>query len=58
MVLSVPSDRFTIALGRLEKLGSRTLEQQVRSDDVTEEVINLRARLVAQRALEAQFLNA
>jgi hypothetical protein len=56
IVLRVPSDRFTAALGRLEELGSRVLTERVRSDDVTEEFIDLKARLVAQRALEAQFL--
>jgi len=56
MVLRVPSERFTTALARLEELGSRVLTQRVRSDDVTEEFIDLKARLVAQRALETQFL--
>lgn len=56
MVLRVPSDRFTVAIGRLEELGSRVLEKRVHSDDVTEEFIDLKARLVAQRALETQFL--
>jgi hypothetical protein len=32
------------------------LTQRVRSDDVTEEFIDLKARLVAERGLETQFL--
>jgi hypothetical protein len=56
MVLRVPSNRFTAALARLEKIGSRVLTQRVGSDDVTEEFIDLGARTVAHRALEMQFL--
>ena len=56
MVLRVPSDRFTSALSRLQELGSRVVTQRVHSNDVTEEFIDLKARLVAQRALEVQFL--
>jgi hypothetical protein len=56
MVLRVPSDRFTAAMVRLEQLGSRVLGQRVSSEDVTDEFIDLKARLSAQRALEGQFL--
>ena len=56
MVLRVPSEHFTVAIDRLEKLGSRVLERRSSSDDVTEEFIDLKARIVAQRALEKQFL--
>jgi hypothetical protein len=31
----------SVSCSRMEKLGVRTLEQQLRSDDVTEEVIDL-----------------
>ena len=56
MVLRVPADRFTVALGKLRTLGSRSLQDRVSSDDVTEEFIDLKARIVSQKALEAQFL--
>jgi hypothetical protein len=56
MVLRVPSDRFTAALSGLQELGSRVVTQRVHANDVTEEFIDLKARLVAQRALEVQFL--
>jgi hypothetical protein len=56
MVLRVPADRFTVALDKLRSLGSRALQDRVSSDDVTEEFIDLRARIVSQRALESQFL--
>jgi hypothetical protein len=56
MVLRIPSDHFMASIDRLEKLASRVLEQRVSSDDVTEEFIDVKARVVAQRTLEAQFL--
>jgi Domain of unknown function (DUF4349) len=56
MVLRVPADRFTVALGRLRSLSSRALQDRVSSDDVTEEFIDLKARIVSQKALEVQFL--
>jgi hypothetical protein len=56
MVLRVPAGRFTVALGKLRELGSRAVFDRVSSDDVTEEFIDLNARIVAQKALEAQFL--
>jgi hypothetical protein len=56
MVLRVPAGRFTVALGKLHELGSRALFDRVSSDDVSEEFIDLDARIVAQKALEAQFL--
>jgi uncharacterized protein (DUF342 family) len=44
------------AMAELEKLGSRVVEERISSDDVTYEFIDLKARLVAERALEQQFL--
>jgi hypothetical protein len=56
MVLRVPAGRFTVALDKIRELGSRILLDRVGSDDVTEEFIDLNARIVSQKALEAQFL--
>src|SRR6266542_1444142 len=56
MVLRVPSEHFTRALERLRSLGVRVSYERVKTQDVTEEFIDLKARLNSQRALEAQFL--
>ena len=56
MVLSVPSAHFTQAMADLQIIGSRVLEEQISTDDVTYEFIDVKARLAAERALEQQFL--
>ncbi|MET0594972.1 MAG: DUF4349 domain-containing protein [Polyangiaceae bacterium] len=56
MELRVPSDRFAEAVLQLGKLGTRITEQRVYSNDVTEAFMDVRAHLVAERALETQFL--
>ncbi len=56
MVLRVPSQHFTRALERLRDLGVRVVYERVKAQDVTEEFIDLKARLNSQKALEAQFL--
>lgn len=56
MELKIPSDRFATAVERFGKLGSRITEQRVYTNDVTDAFIDVEAHLVAERALEAQFL--
>jgi hypothetical protein len=56
MELKIPSERFALAVERLAKLGSRITEQRVYTNDVTDAFMDVEARLVAERALEAQFL--
>ena len=56
MTVRVPSDKFAEALEEIRKQASRVVVETVKSDDVTEEFIDLDAQLKAKRALEAQFL--
>jgi len=56
MTVRVPSDKFNEALEEIRKQASRVVVETVKSDDVTEEFIDIEAQLKAKRALEAQFL--
>jgi hypothetical protein len=54
--LRVPAERFVVTLEALRKLGSGPGSERVSTEDVSEEFIDLEARIKNQRALEAQFL--
>jgi hypothetical protein len=56
LVVRVPAAKFGVAMDQIRALGSRIIAQKSSTDDVTEEFIDLEARLKTQRALEAQFL--
>ncbi|MFI7281610.1 DUF4349 domain-containing protein [Micromonospora chersina] len=49
LVLRVPADRFTNVLEALAKLG-RQERREIRTEDVTEETVDLDARIATQRA--------
>jgi hypothetical protein len=57
MVLRVPADRFETALAALRSLGRGAEREQVTGQDVTEEFIDLEARIRTERALESQLLD-
>ena len=57
LVIRVPSAQFNSALEQIEKLASNLPERNVTGQDVTEEFIDLEARIKTQRALELQFLD-
>jgi hypothetical protein len=54
--LRVPSDHFVATLEALRKLGAGPGSERVSTEDVSEEFIDLEARIKNQRALETQFL--
>ncbi len=56
LVVRVPSNQFGSAFDEIRKLAGNTPEEQVTSQDVTEDFIDLEARIKTQKALEAQFL--
>ncbi len=56
MVLRVPVAAFESTLEGLRALGTRVANEKVRGEDVTEEYVDLEARLHAQRAIEQQYL--
>ena len=56
LVVRVPSTRFGVAFDEIKRLASNTPSEQVTGQDVTEEFIDLEARIKTQKALEIQFL--
>jgi uncharacterized protein DUF4349 len=56
LIVRVPSDQFAGTLDQIRKLATNLTEENVTSQDVTEEFIDLEARIKTQVALEQQFL--
>lgn len=56
MTVRVPSGKFDESLNEIRKAASRIIIEDVKGQDVTEEFIDIEARLKTQKALEAQFL--
>jgi hypothetical protein len=56
LVIRVPAAQFGAALDQIRNAGSRVVQEKVTGQDVTEEFIDLEARIKTQKALELQFL--
>ena len=56
MTVRVPADKFNETLDEIRKTATRTISETVKGQDVTEEFIDIEARIKSQKALEAQFL--
>ena len=56
LVIRVPASQFGPALDQIRSTGSRVIQEKITGQDVTEEFIDLEARLKTQKALESQFL--
>ena len=56
VVARVPAAQFNAVLDEIRALGNRVQKEKITGDDVTEEYLDLEARLRAKQALEAQFL--
>jgi hypothetical protein len=56
VVARVPATQFNAALDEIRALGNRVQQEKITGQDVTEEYLDLEARLRAKQALEAQFL--
>jgi hypothetical protein len=56
LVVRVPAAQFNQAIGQIRALSSRIIQEKITGQDVTEEYIDLEARIKNQKALEAQFL--
>lgn len=54
--IRVPSQQFNAALEKIRGLGNRVSSEKITGQDVTEEYLDLEARIRAKQALEAQFL--
>jgi hypothetical protein len=55
VVVRVPAAQFEAAINKMGEVGSRIQEKRT-GEDVTEEFIDLKARLDAKKALEAKFV--
>lgn len=55
-VIRVPSARFFAAIERIKGIGGRVLKEDVTGQDVTEEFLDIEARIRTKKALESQFL--
>lgn len=56
MTVRIPSAKFDEALEEIRKSSNRVIVETITGQDVTEEFIDVEARLKTQKALEAQFL--
>lgn len=56
VVIRMPSARFAETLEAIQQLGGRVLYRKDSGQDVTEEFIDLEARIRVKRVLEAQFM--
>lgn len=56
MTVRVPAAKFNESLDEIRKTGNRVIVETVKGQDVTEEFIDVEARLKTKRALEEQFL--
>ena len=56
IVIRVIADKFVDAIDEIRRVGGRVTQEKLSGQDVTEEYIDLEARIRAKRALEAQFL--
>ena len=56
LVVRIPATRFGAALDQIKQLAGNLSEANVNGQDVTEDFIDLEARIKTQKALELQFL--
>lgn len=56
ITVRVPAAQFNEALEKIRPTGDRVLNENITGQDVTEEFLDLEARIKTQKALEAQFL--
>jgi len=56
LVIRVPAAQFQTAYDQILGTGNRVIQQKATGQDVTEEFIDLEARIKTQKALELQFL--
>lgn len=56
LVVRIPELQFGSALEQIRSAGNRVIQEKITGQDVTEEFIDLEARIKTQKALELQFL--
>src|SRR5258705_4786356 len=58
LVVRVPAIQFGSALDQIRSTGSRVIQEKITGQDVTEEFIDLEARIKTQKAVESQFVES
>lgn len=56
VIVRVPSPQFSAALDQILGLGNKVVQRKVTGQDVSEEYLDIEARIRTKKALEAQFL--
>jgi Domain of unknown function (DUF4349) len=56
LIVRVPANQFDSAVASIEKISTNVLHRGISGSDVTEEFIDLEARIRTQKALEVQFI--
>lgn len=56
VVVRVPSAQFLATIEQIRGVGSRVIQEKLTGQDVSEEYLDLEARIRSKKALEAQFL--
>ena len=56
ITVRVPAEKFSAAIEDIRKTGNRVINETAKGEDVTEEFIDVEARLKAKKALEEQFM--
>ncbi len=56
LIVRVPANQFDAAVASIEKLSTNVIHRGISGSDVTEEFIDLEARIRTQKALELQFI--
>ena len=57
LVVRVPAAQFNQVMEEIRAVGARVIQEKVTGQDVTEEFMDLDARIKNQKALEAQFID-
>ncbi|MEK6301784.1 MAG: DUF4349 domain-containing protein [Acidobacteriota bacterium] len=56
VIVRVPSAQFLATIEQIRGVGSRIIQEKITGQDVSEEYLDLEARIRTKKALEAQFL--
>lgn len=56
ITIRIPTDRFADSIDAIRQSADRFLVESIKGEDVTEEFVDIQARLRAKKALEDQFL--
>lgn len=57
ITIRIPADRFAASIDAIRQSADRFLVESIKGEDVTEDFVDLQARLRAKKALEEQFMH-